>query len=202
MFDAAAAMAPGAPRLHDKGPEARIRAPERNLVAEIHGQAGDPDAGFATAAARHDGVYQTNRMQHAHLEPHTTLSWIDEAGRLNVRTSSQTPFLTRDALARIFALDPGTVRVFATRMGGGFGGKQEMLTEDVCVLATLKTGRPAQLEFTRAEEFAAATSRHSMRIAVSAGANADGTLGGARALGAQQHRRLRQSRLAGPLPRL
>ena len=176
VFEAAAALAPGAPQLHDKGPGARIRAPERNLVAEIHGRVGDPDAGIAVAAAVHEGVYETDRQQHAQLEPHTTVSWLDEAGRLNVRTSSQTPFLTRDALARIFALDPRAVRVVAPRMGGGFGAKQEMLSEDVCVLATLKTGRPAKLEFSRAEEFAAATARHSMRIAVRAGATSDGTL--------------------------
>ena len=176
VFDAAAAMAPGAPQLHDKGPAAGIRAPERNMVAEIHGLVGDPEFALSTAASVEAGVYETNRMQHAQLEPHTTLSWLDGQGRLNVRTGTQTPFLTRDALARIFALDPAAVRVFATRMGGGFGSKQEMLTEDVCVLATLKTGRPVKLEFTRAEEFTAATARHGMRIAVRAGARADGTM--------------------------
>jgi CO/xanthine dehydrogenase Mo-binding subunit/aerobic-type carbon monoxide dehydrogenase small subunit (CoxS/CutS family) len=176
VFEAAAAMAPGAPQLHDQRPGSRIRAPERNLVAEIHGDVGDADADFAAATVVYEGIYEPNRMQHAQLEPHTTVSWLDETGRLNVRTSSQTPFLTRNMLARLFALDPGAIRVFAPRMGGGFGAKQEMLTEDICVQATLKTGRPVKLEFTRAEEFAAATSRHSMHIRVRAGARANGTL--------------------------
>jgi putative selenate reductase molybdopterin-binding subunit len=176
VFDAAVALAPGAPILHEKGPGSRICAPDRNLVAEIHGNVGDPDAGIAAATVVHQAVYEPNRLQHAHLETHASLSWIDEAGRLNIRTSSQTPFLTRDALSRIFALDPAAIRVFAARIGGGFGGKQEMLTEDICALATLKTGRPVMLEFSRADEFTGATSRHSMRVDVRVGARADGTL--------------------------
>jgi CO/xanthine dehydrogenase Mo-binding subunit len=66
--------------------------------------------------------------------------------------------------------------VLAARVGGGFGGKQEMLTEDVVALAVLRLRRPVQLEFTREEQFAAATTRHPMRIAVQAGASSDGTL--------------------------
>jgi putative selenate reductase molybdopterin-binding subunit len=176
VFDAAAAISAGAPVLHDKAPGSRIHAPERNLVGEVHGVVGSPEAGFDASAFVHEGTYLPNRMQHAQLETHATLTWIDEAGCLNVRTGSQTPFLTQAALARIFNLDPAAVRVFATRLGGGFGGKQEMLTEDVCALATLKTGRPIKLEFTREEEFLAATSRHSMRIDMKVGARADGTL--------------------------
>jgi CO/xanthine dehydrogenase Mo-binding subunit len=61
-------------------------------------------------------------------------------------------------------------------VGGGFGGKQEMLTEDLCVLATLKTGRPVKWEFTREEQFIGATTRHQMTTEVKLGANRDGTL--------------------------
>jgi CO/xanthine dehydrogenase Mo-binding subunit/aerobic-type carbon monoxide dehydrogenase small subunit (CoxS/CutS family) len=168
VFDAEAAMAFGAPTLHE--------AAGRNIAAELHGTIGDPERAFAAAALTHEAVYETNRMQHAHLEPHVTLAWRDEKDRLGLRTSSQTPFLTRDALSRIFGLDHRGVRVLAGRIGGGFGGKQEMLTEDVAALAALKTGRPVQLEFSRSEEFAASSSRHAMRIQVRAGAHADGAL--------------------------
>jgi len=57
---------------------------------------------------------------------------------------------------------PGSVRVFCERVGGGFGRKQEMLTEDICALAPLKTGRPVKLEFIREEQFIATTTRHPM----------------------------------------
>ncbi len=71
---------------------------------------------------------------------------------------------------------PESVRVFCERVGGGFGGKQEVLTEDICAFATLKTGRPVMLEFTREEEFIAATTRHPMNVKMKVGARRDGTL--------------------------
>jgi CO/xanthine dehydrogenase Mo-binding subunit len=88
------------------------------------------------------------------------------------------PFLTRDELCRVFGLERDRVRVLAKRVGGGFGGKQEMLTEDVVALAVLRTGRPVQLEFTREEQFTAATTRHPMEVTVKVGAARDGTLTG------------------------
>ena len=66
--------------------------------------------------------------------------------------------------------------MFAARVGGGFGGKQELLTEDLVALAVLRTGRPVQYEFTREEEFTIAPRRHPMRVTVTLGADADGVL--------------------------
>jgi CO/xanthine dehydrogenase Mo-binding subunit len=86
------------------------------------------------------------------------------------------PFLTRDALCTLFDLPQAQVRVLCERVGGGFGGKQEMLTEDIVALAVLRTGRPVKLEFTRTEQFSATTSRHAMRVRVRAGARRDGVL--------------------------
>ena len=57
------------------------------------------------------------------------------------------------------------MRVFTARVGGGFGGKQELLTEDLVTLAVLRTGRPVQYEFTREDEFTIAPTRHPMRVA-------------------------------------
>ncbi len=68
------------------------------------------------------------------------------------------------------------MRVYCERVGGGFGGKQEMLVEDIVALATLRTGRPVKLEFTREEQFTGATYRHPMKIHVKAGVRRDGTL--------------------------
>jgi putative selenate reductase molybdopterin-binding subunit len=170
------AMATGAPVLH---PGLRavpgLLDPARNVAAEAHGGTGDVTAGFAAADAVYEQTFQVQRVQHVHLETHATIGWLD-AGRLVLRTSTQTPFLTRDALGRLFGLEPSQIRVFAARIGGGFGGKQEMLTEDVVALAVLRLGRPVQLEFTREEQFTAATTRHPMRITVRLGARRDGTL--------------------------
>jgi CO/xanthine dehydrogenase Mo-binding subunit len=93
-----------------------------------------------------------------------------------VRTSSQVPYLIRDELARILGRERESVRVFTARVGGGFGGKQELLTEGVVGLAVLVTGRPVQWEFTREDEFRTAPLRHPMRVRVELGADADGRL--------------------------
>jgi putative selenate reductase molybdopterin-binding subunit len=176
VFDPEEAMRPGAPIVHDKGPQARIDNPQRNIVTEIHGHIGDVEEGFAQADVVHEATYLTPRSQHAHLETHCAIGWMDEMGRLNVRSSTQTPFLTRRALSSIFGLDPSKVRVFCERMGGGFGAKQEMIVEDVVALVVLKTGRPVKLEFTREEQFIGATTRHPMRVRIKAGARRDGRL--------------------------
>ncbi len=173
VTDPAAAMAPGAPLLHPD-------LAKRNIAAEIHRQAGDPERGFAAAGEVYAQTFSVHRVQHVHLEAHTTIGWLDRdpigGERLVLRTSTQTPFLTRDELCRVFGLDPGQVRVVAKRVGGGFGGKQEMLTEDIVALAVLTTRRPVHLELTREEEFAASTTRHPMEITVRLGAARDGTL--------------------------
>jgi len=177
VFDPEVARSPGAPLLHgDKGPGSRIAAPERNTVAELHGELGDTAAALEAADVVVGGTWRTQRVSHAALEPHATRGWLDAAGRLVLRTSSQVPYLVRDELCHIFALDPSRVRVFSVRVGGGFGGKQELLTEDLVTLAVLRTGRPVQYQFTREDEFTIAPTRHPMRVTVTLGATRDGTL--------------------------
>ncbi|ASF11283.1 putative xanthine dehydrogenase [Nocardia brasiliensis NBRC 14402] len=177
VFDPAAALLPDAPKLHAEKPDsARIADSRRNLIAEVHGEVGDTAAGLAAAAKVVSGVWHSPRGQHVHLETHGGVGWLDADGRLVVRCSTQVPFLVRDELCQIFGLRKDRVRVFATRVGGGFGAKQEMLAEDLIALAVLRTGRPVQYEFTRGDEFTAATCRHPMRVAVTAGAGADGVL--------------------------
>jgi CO/xanthine dehydrogenase Mo-binding subunit/aerobic-type carbon monoxide dehydrogenase small subunit (CoxS/CutS family) len=175
VFDPEQAMNKGAPVIHDKGAESRIRRPGQNILLEIHGNVGDVEAGFKAADVIHEATYTTHRVQHAHLETHCSITWL-EKDRLIVRTSSQTPYITKQKLCYLFDLMPDSVRVFCERVGGGFGGKQEVLTEDICAFATLKTGRPVKLEFTREEEFIAATTRHPMNVKMKVGARRDGTL--------------------------
>ncbi|WP_158167707.1 molybdopterin-dependent oxidoreductase [Mycolicibacterium smegmatis] len=177
VFDPDEARSPGAPLLHaDKGPDARIADPSRNIVAELHGGIGDVEQAVAAAYTVVRGRYRTQRVQHVHLETHGCTGWVDEDGRLTIRTSTQVPFLVRDELCRIFGLDRDVVRVFAKRVGGGFGGKQEMLVEDLVALAVLRLGRPVRYEFSRSDEFTMAPCRHPFRIDVTVAADGDGTL--------------------------
>ncbi|ARF53581.1 molybdopterin-dependent oxidoreductase [Streptomyces gilvosporeus] len=174
VFDPEAAMADGAPQLHCSA-DPFVRDPVHNILVEFHSHIGDVDAGFAAADVIHEGTYVTPRVQHAHLETHGSIAWMED-GRLNVRTSSQSPSIAKVKLEHLFALRPDQVRVFCKRVGGGFGGKQEVIAEDLVALATLDTGRPTCLEYTREEEFTTASPRHPMTLTVKLGAKADGTL--------------------------
>ena len=177
LIDPEQAMTPGAPVIHsDRTIANRVADAQRNLVAETHGEFGDVAAALATSAVTFEGTFHSHRVQHAALETHGGLAWLDDAGVLNVRTSTQVPFLTRRALSDIFQLPLEKVRVLCERVGGGFGGKQEMFVEDILALAALRTGRPVKLELTREEQFIATSTRHPMRIRVKAGADADGKL--------------------------
>ena len=177
VVDPVQAIAAGAPLIHrDKTPEQRVANAGRNIVAETHGEFGDVAGALAQAAVSYEGTFTTQRVQHAALETHGGLAWVDASGILNVRSSTQTPFLTRRALAELFDLAPDKVRVFCERVGGGFGGKQEMFVEDVLALAALKTGRPVKLELTREEQFIATSTRHPMRVTVKASADKEGKL--------------------------
>ncbi|TFC92964.1 aldehyde oxidase [Cryobacterium sinapicolor] len=177
VFDPHTALRPGAPLVHgDKDAAAsRLADPARNLVAELHGEYGDIAAGLAGATQIVSGTWQTQRVAHTHLETHATIGWLEDE-RLILRTSSQVPFLVHREICRLFDLDPERLRVFTARVGGGFGGKQEILTEDIVALAVLKTGRPVQYEFSRSDEFTLSPARHPMQIQVTLGADDAGRL--------------------------
>lgn len=177
VTDPEEARSPGAPLVHpDATPADEVAEAHRNVIASLHGGYGDVEAGLAGAAAVATGTWTTGRVTHAQLETHGSLGWLDQDGRLTLRTSSQVPFLVRDELAVILGLDRDRVRVFTKRLGGGFGGKQEIFTEDIVGLAVLATGRPVAYEMTRAEEFQRTATRHPMRVTATLGADADGRL--------------------------
>lgn len=177
VFDPRAALAPGAALVHgDKdAATSRLADPSRNLVAQMRGEHGDLAAGLALASTVVTGTWQTQRVSHVQIETHATIGWIED-GRLVLRTATQVPFLVHKEICRIFALEPADVRVFAARVGGGFGGKQEILTEDIVTLAVLTTGRPVQYEFTRVDELTISPVRHPFEVSVTLGATDDGRL--------------------------
>ena len=172
VFDPVAAMEPGAPLLHDKN----VLTSNGNVYCDLTGEIGDVAKGFREADVVHELTYSTSRVQHVHLETHGSIAWQGEDRRWHVRTSSQGPFAAQKKLAYLMGLKPRDVHVFTERVGGGFGGKQEMISEDLVLFATMKLGRPVKWEWTREDEFVGATTRHQMTTRVKIGARKDGTL--------------------------
>ncbi len=178
VYDPEEARTPGAPLLHGHldPTQSRVSEPGRNVAAQTHGEVGDVAAGLAAAAATVRGTWRTSRVNQAALETHGARGWLDEDGVLVIRSSTQIPFLVRKELAYVFGIREEQVRVLAARVGGGFGGKQEMLVEDIVALAVLRLGVPVQLELTREQQFTLVPGRHPMRVAVELGADTEGVL--------------------------
>ncbi|HZU93479.1 MAG TPA: xanthine dehydrogenase family protein, partial [Microbacterium sp.] len=165
------------PELADH-PDTPVLHGDSNVVMHMHSEVGDLAAELAASDIVEERTYRTHRVSHTALETHGSIAWQDADGRYVVRSSTQVPFLVRRSLARVFGLPKEDVRVYAARVGGGFGGKQEMLTEDLALLATKATGRPVRIEFSRKEVLTATTVRHPFRMRVRMGATSDGVITG------------------------
>ena len=172
------AMMPNAPILHDEADYVNFGEsnPARNLAAEIRIDIGNVERGFAEADQVIEGDYTVSKVQQVSIEPHVVITYWDEDDRLVVRTSTQVPFHARRILAPVLGLPVKRIRVIKPRIGGGFGGKQEVMIEDVAAHLTIATRRPVIYEYTREEEFIASRSRHPMRLHMKTGVKNDGTI--------------------------
>ena len=178
LLDPSKAMEVEAPILHDEKEYVQFADsdPKKNIAARIRIDIGDVEKGFKKADRIIECEYEVSKVQQASIEPHVVISYWDEDDRLVVRTSTQVPFHTRRILAPVLGLPIKRIRVIKPRIGGGFGGKQEVLIEDVAAHLTIATKRPVRLEYTREEEFIAARSRHPMKVKLKTGVKMDGTI--------------------------
>ncbi len=176
VFDPIATMSPGAPIIHDEADAVGIADVERNIAVKIHADVGDVEQGLAEADYLFERTYHVHQVQQASIEPHIVVTYWDEDERMVIRTSTQVPFHVRRMIAPLIGVPVKRIRVIKPRIGGGFGGKQEMLIEDLCAHLTIATGRPVRFEYTRAQEFTSARSRHPMVLTYRAGVARDGTL--------------------------
>ncbi|MEA1977422.1 MAG: molybdopterin cofactor-binding domain-containing protein [Chloroflexota bacterium] len=178
ILDSAKAQTEGAVQIHDEPDYVNFADsdPSRNLAAQIHIDIGDVEKGFSEADHIFEASYEVPKVSPAHIEPHVVVTYWDEDDRLVIRTSTQVPFHVRRQIAPVLNLPAKRIRVIKPRIGGGFGGKQEVLVEDVAAHLTIATGRPVRFEFTRAEEFYGARTRHPMRISMKTGVKSDGTI--------------------------
>jgi len=178
VFDPEIAISGAAPVIHDEPDVTGIHDAKHNLVHDIDKGTGDAKAAWAEADQIIEGEYRVHQVQQASIEPHIVVTYWDEDERLVIRTSTQVPFHVRRMVAPLINLPVARIRVIKPRIGGGFGGKQEMLIEDLAAHLTIATGRPVRFEYTRAQEFTSARSRHPQILRFKTGVKKDGTLTG------------------------
>lgn len=168
LFDPAEAMRPGAPVIHDYAPD--------NLVKHIPIRKGDVEQGFAEADLIVEETYTTQQVEHAYLEPEAGIGHVDADGVVTLISPSQNITHHRHMLADILGLPINKVRFIMSPVGGGFGGKEDMIYQGMLALAAIRTGRPVRLVFTREESIAASAKRHPARITYRMGLKNDGRI--------------------------
>jgi len=188
VFDAEEAMRDGAPLIHevaaaapsDGGYSRYLRVwrpiPGTNICNYLSLVKGNLDEGFAQADHIFEDTFRCPMLHHCYMEPHACLASFDAQGGLTVWTSTQTPFRLRAELARFLDLPEERVRVIATRVGGGFGGKNRPLLEPLCALLSQRTGRPVKMVLSREEEFTATAGSLPVVIRLRTGVKQDGTI--------------------------
>lgn len=149
---------------------------KRNLVASDVESDGDVEKVLADCDIVIDRTYHTRAFQQAMMETFRTYAEMDRYGRLHVISSTQIVFHCRRILSRALGIPKSRIRVEKPRIGGGFGAKQTAVCEVYPAFVTLKTGRPAELIYTREESQIAGSPRHEMEIRVRLGASADGRI--------------------------
>ena len=149
---------------------------KRNLVASEVNSDGDVDAVMESCDIVLEHTYHTKAFNQAMMETFRTYTDIDRYGRLHVISSTQIVFHCRRILSRALGIPKSQIRVEKPRIGGGFGAKQTAVCEVYPAFVTLKTGRPAELIYTRQESQTAGSPRHEMEIRVRLGADRDGRI--------------------------
>lgn len=170
------ALNKNAPVIHDEKDATGIFDVKRNIAAHVKAEVGSVEKSFKEADFVIENTYDVPYITHAQIEPHITITYFDEHERLTIIASTQVPFHVRRIVSRILNLPVGKVRVIKPRIGGGFGGKQEILTEDICAALTFVSKKPVRFELTREEEMCASRTRHPQRIIMKTGVNKNGKL--------------------------
>jgi len=168
VFDPEQALAAGASVVHEDAPG--------NLVKHIPIRKGDVETGFAEADLIVEQTYQTQQVEHAYLEPEAGLAYVDADGVVTVHSPSQNITHHRHMLSDILGLPINKVRMIMSPVGGGFGGKEDMIYQGMLALMAIKTRLPVRLVFTREESIIASAKRHPARISYKMGLKNDGRI--------------------------
>ncbi len=166
VFSTEDALKEGAPRVHDES--------ENNVLVNWHLQRGQIDAAFAEADVVIENTYRSQHVEHAYLETEVGVGWI-ENDVVTLRIATQ---VIEHAIevAAILGLPQSQVRVIASYMGGGFGGKEDMTVEPYIALLVWRTRRPVRMIWSRQESIQASTKRHPFTMHYRTAATKDGRI--------------------------
>ena len=168
VFDLAAALAEGAPRIHEDHPEGNVLLKGRLARGEVQ-------ESWQSCAAVVDFDFETAWQEHAFLETETGWARLDPDGSLSLAVSTQTPFRDCWEIAEALGLDREKIRLTVPPCGGAFGGKDGITVQSLLGLAALHCpGRPVKMWLDREESFSAGCKRHPARLHYRLGADAEG----------------------------
>src|SRR5512139_1576220 len=156
----------GEPQLHEKG----------NLLKHIKVRKGDMEQGFAESDIVLEHTFHTAITDHAFLEPECSIGVPLPDGRMEIYVGSQIPYQDREQVARVMGWPDERVRVVGQLMGGGFGGKEDVMGQIHVAMLANATGRPVKLLFDRHESLLVHPKRHATQIKVKLGAKKNGCL--------------------------
>ncbi|HEY0219559.1 MAG TPA: molybdopterin cofactor-binding domain-containing protein [Afipia sp.] len=168
VFDPEEAMTAGAPIVHDYAQD--------NLVKHIPIRNGNVEEGFAQSDVIVEQTYETQQVEHAYLETEAGVAYVDHDGVVTVHSPSQNITHHRHMLSRILNLPINKIRMIMSPVGGGFGGKEDMIYQGMLALLAMKTRRPVRLVFTREDSIATTAKRHPSRTTYKMGLSRDGKI--------------------------
>ncbi len=205
VVDVAAALAPGAPLVHE-GWAGYTALPilhrEGNVCNRARIVVGDVERGFEEADRIFEHRFTTRQRAQGYTEPRAAVAQWDSAGQVTVWSNTQLPFEVQSTLAEISQLPPCEVRVIVPGIGGGFGGKLRVGVEHFAALLARKTGRAVKVMTTSEEELTAAYARQPAIVELKTGVSRDGRIlareGRAHLV---RHRRLRRLGAGGGVGR-
>ncbi len=163
------------------GSEDAVWELDGNVLSRSVYARGDVDAALAASAHTIHEVFQTQRIEHAFLEPESTLAVPTEDGGLHVYSGGQGVWDDRDQMASVLGIDPQKITVELVSNGGAFGGKEDMANQAQTALAAWLLNRPVSCTVSREESLRMHPKRHPIRIEMWAGCDADGNLTALRA---------------------
>ncbi|MEO1139205.1 MAG: xanthine dehydrogenase family protein molybdopterin-binding subunit [Pseudomonadota bacterium] len=177
VTDVDEAIKPGAPVLHAAGGNESVpECSSPNIMARYEFGHGDIDAGLSQADRVLERTYRTEATHQGYIEPHACLAQIGQDGQADLWCCTQGHYMVRNTCAAIMGIDQGQLRVTASEIGGGFGGKTTVFLEPVALMLAKKSSRPVKMVMSRSEVLRATGPTASSSVDIRIGMTKDGRI--------------------------